>query len=94
MKSERTSSISKARTLEEIAEFWDTHSLADFDDQTYEVDMTFDPAARRSVVSIEPELMEELRRVARERRVSTQTLVNLWLRQRIDQIQTPSGASS
>ena len=94
MKSEKTSSISKARTLEEMAEFWDTHSLADFDDQTYEVDMTFDPAARRSVVSIEPELMEELRRVARERRVSTQTLVNLWLRQRIDQIQTLSGASS
>jgi hypothetical protein len=53
--------ISQASTLEEIAEFWDTHSLADYDDQTYEVEMTFDPAARRTVVSIEPELMEDLR---------------------------------
>ena len=30
-------SISKARTLEEIADFWDTHSLADYWDQTHEV---------------------------------------------------------
>jgi hypothetical protein len=47
-KSEPTTSISKARTLEEIADFWDTHSLADYWDQTYEVEMTFDPSAQRS----------------------------------------------
>ena len=28
---------SKAHTLEEIADFWDTHSLADYWDQTHEV---------------------------------------------------------
>jgi len=34
-KSKQTS-ISKAGSLEEIAEFWDTHSLADYWDQTHE----------------------------------------------------------
>ena len=92
MSEPRVSSISKARTLKEIAEFWDTHSLADYDDQTYEVEITFDPSARRPVVTIEPELMEELRQIARERKVSTQTLINLWLRQRVDQLNAqPSG---
>jgi hypothetical protein len=94
MADEKASSISQARTLDEMAEFWDTHSLADYDDQTYEVDMTFDLSARRSVVSIDPELLEELRRIARERQVSTQTLVNLWLRQRVDQVQDQSAISS
>lgn len=37
-KEEQTTSISKARTLEEIADFWDTHSLADYWDETPEVD--------------------------------------------------------
>ena len=78
-------SISQSRTLEEMAEFWDTHSLADFEDQTYEVEMTFDSFARRSFVGIEPALMEELRRIARKRQVSTQTLINVWLQQRVDQ---------
>ena len=34
----RRTSISEAETLEEIAEFWDTHSLADYWDQTHEVE--------------------------------------------------------
>jgi hypothetical protein len=86
MAGDRASSISQSRSPEEMAEFWDTHSLADFEDQTYEVELTFDPSARHSIVGIEPELMEELRRIARERQISTQTLVNVWLRQRVDQV--------
>jgi hypothetical protein len=89
----KVSSISQTRTLEEMAEFWDTHSLADFDDQTYEVAMTFDPSARRSVVGIETELMAEIRRIAKERQVSTQTLVNVWLRQRVDQMTSQPAAA-
>lgn len=86
MPEDKVSSISHARTLEEMAEFWDTHSLADYEEQTYEVEMTFDPSARRTVVNIEPELMAEILRVARERRVSAQTLINVWLRQYVDQL--------
>ena len=86
MAEDRLSSISQSRSVEEMAEFWDTHSLADYEDQTYEVEMTFDPAARRSLIGIEPELMNELRRIALQRQVSTQTLVNVWLQQRVDQV--------
>lgn len=46
MANKNVSSISKARNLEEMAEFWDTHSLADYEDKIYEVEMTFDPSAR------------------------------------------------
>ena len=86
MPEDRVSSISHARSWEEMAEFWDTHSLADFDEQTYEVEMTFDPVARRAAVSIEPELMADIARIARERKVSVQTLVNVWLRQYVDRL--------
>ncbi len=37
-KNAKVTSISKARTLEEIADFWDTHSLDDHWDQTHEVE--------------------------------------------------------
>jgi len=88
MPDEGVSSISRSRTVEEMAEFWDTHSLADYEEETCEVEMTFDPTARRTFVSIEPELLQDLHRIALERRVSTQTLVNLWLRQRVDQLKS------
>jgi len=86
MRENKASSISKSHTLEEMADFWDTHSLTDYEDQTYEVEMTFDPSARRSVVTIEPELMKDISQIARERKVSAQTLVNVWLRQYVDRI--------
>ncbi len=86
MSKDRASSVSQAHSLEEMADFWDTHSLADYDDQTYEIEMSFEPSARRTVVAIEPDLLTDLSRVARERKVSTQTLVNVWLRQQVDRL--------
>ena len=82
-----TSSISKARTYEEMGEFWDTHSTADYDDQTYEVnDVVFEPSARLNQVRIDPELMEELWAIAAKRRISAETLINVWLRQQVDEV--------
>ncbi len=45
MVDESKSSLSNASSYEEMAEFWDTHSLADYHDQTYELEMTFVSAA-------------------------------------------------
>ena len=47
-KDEQITSISNARNLEEIADYWDTHSLADHWDETYEVD--FEVRMQQSVV--------------------------------------------
>jgi hypothetical protein len=93
MPKDKVSSISKSRTLDEMVDFWDSHSLADYDDQTYEVEMTFEPSARRSLVTIEPELMADIAQMARERNVSAQTLINVWLRQYVDRLmsQTAEG---
>jgi len=79
------SSISKAASYEEMAAFWDTHSTADYDDQTYEVDMTFASTAFGNLVAIETELMRELRKLARQQRISPETLINVWLQQYVDQ---------
>lgn len=91
MQDANVSTISGSRTLEEMAEFWDTHSLADYDEQTYEVEMSFDPTARRTVVAIEPELMLDIAQVARSRNVTTQTLINVWLRQQVDRLMAQTG---
>ena len=72
----QSSSISKGRSLEEMADYWDTHSLADHWEQTHEVD--FEVRAPRRV-TIEPEVYAQLEEQARTRGVSLATLVNLWL---------------
>ena len=74
--------ISKARTLDEIADFWDTHSLADYWEQTEEVEFEV-RAKRRRRVTLAPELYTRIETQARMRGVLPETLVNLWLAERL-----------
>lgn len=74
------SSVSNTRSYEEMADFWDTHSLADYEEQTHEAEVIFEPEAQYTYVSIERELMNHLRQIARQQQVSPQTLIDLWLR--------------
>jgi len=53
-KEEQVTSISKSRTLEEIAEFWDTHSLTDYADQIREVEIEVRASHRR--VTLDPKV--------------------------------------
>ncbi|MGH9838367.1 MAG: CopG family antitoxin [Blastocatellia bacterium] len=77
-------SISKAGSVEEIAEFWDTHSLDDYWDQTHEVEIEV-RAVRRRRITIDPEVYEQVEAEARTRGVLPETLVNLWLMDRLQE---------
>ena len=81
-KNRKTTSISKARTLKEIGEFWDTHSLADYWDQTREVEFTV-RAKRRHRVTLDPDVYTRIETQARQRGVLPETLINTWLAERL-----------
>lgn len=77
-KKEGTSSISKAKSLEQIGDFWDKHSLADYWDKTREAAFTV-RATRRRRIAIDPEVYSQIEALAHRRGVSPETLVNLWV---------------
>ncbi len=75
------------QSYEEIAEFWDEHSLADYWEQTEEADFDVSPEARRHyLVQVDRELLIRAQGLARVRGVSTESLVNLLLAQRLDEL--------
>ncbi len=73
-------------TIEEAAEFWDTHDLADYWDLTEEVEFEVNLQRRRYLVALDPELAEKLAAEAHQRELATETLVNLWLSEKLQQI--------
>ena len=77
-----STSLSHACSLEDLAEFWDTHDATDFDQQTHEVAMEFDLRVRRHYIAIDPELLSLLREQAQVRGISAESLANLWLQER------------
>jgi hypothetical protein len=75
----KISSISKANSLEKIGEFRGTHDFTEFDDpNTPDVDFTVTCA-----VPVELDLLSSVEKQARRRGVKVETLVNLWLQQKL-----------
>ncbi len=71
-------------SLDAIAEFWETHSLADYWDQTEPAEFEFDPQARRRyLVAIDPDVLARVRTVAKQKGLQTESLINLWLEQKL-----------
>jgi hypothetical protein len=81
MDENRRSNISQADSLVAMGEFWDTHDFTEFD--TDAPDVVFDV---ESAVPIEAELLAAIEEQARVRGISVETLVNLWLQQRLEQV--------
>jgi len=75
----KLSSVSRADSIEQMGEFWDQHDFTDFDDQAApDVDFTV-----RSGVPLEPDLLARVEEQAARRGVSAETLVNLWLQEKL-----------
>ena len=70
-------------TAEDAGEFWDTHDLVDYWDKTKEADLTFNIRKRHYYIAILPQIAKELQRISEEQGVSTETVVNLWLQERL-----------
>ena len=69
-------------TLDDIAQFWDTHSTADYDDLTHEVQFEIKlhtAAENDESITLLPHLSKVLNELARVQGVSVETLVNVWL---------------
>jgi hypothetical protein len=75
-------------SYEEIADFGDTHSVADYWEQTESAEFEFSPQARRRyLVAIDRELLRRVQQIAQMRGVATESMVNLLLEQRLAELE-------
>ena len=75
-------------TPEEIGEFWETHSLADYWDETNEVDFQVNLKPKPNLIPVEREIAEQINAYATKQGVSPEKLVNFWLREKLKGIIT------
>ncbi len=74
---ERFSSVSEA------ADFWDSHDLADYWEFTEAQEFEVSLDRTRHLVGLSPDLAKSIVAEARRRGLSSETLVNLWLAEKL-----------
>lgn len=80
-----TRKIPDFKSLEEAAEYWDTHSFADYIEDTEPVEIEVSPTRRRIMVEIDNDILEKLKKVARKKHKGYDKLINSWIREKIIQ---------
>lgn len=71
----------KFNSIDDAAKFWDTHSVADYSDQLKEVPNVKIDIVRRHF-RVEDKLARRIDRIARQKGVSPETLIHLWLNEK------------
>jgi hypothetical protein len=74
---------SYAKSYKEIGEFWDTHDLGDYWDQTEPVEFEVDIQSETTYYALDRQLSQRLAKVAEEQGVSAETLLNTWVQEKL-----------
>jgi hypothetical protein len=83
--SDGKSSISRGQSYQEIGDYWDKHDLGDAWERTEPAEFVLSGHAKTTYYPIESTLSEKLHAAAQQRGVSAQTLLNLWLQEKVTQ---------
>ena len=74
-------------SIEEMAEFWDTHDSGDYEDCFgEEVEFELEVGNSQLYFPVEKDLGRKLREIARKQGISSETLLNLWVQEKLAQI--------
>ena len=79
------STISNAESYREIGEFWDENDLSDFWEQTEPAEFEVEIVSEKRYFPIEINLSVKISDIAAIRGVSPETLLNLWLQEKISE---------
>ncbi len=86
MAENKSSTLPRFDSLQDLVEFFDTHDMGEYWEHMPEAHFAVDIKRRSRLVSIEEELMRKLSAVAKTRHVSVETLINLWLKEKVAEV--------
>lgn len=75
--------IPETDSIEELAHFWDTHDLTDFEDQLEEVQEPVFEREQTVTVHLAREEAEAVKKIAESRGVGDAELIREWVREKI-----------
>lgn len=78
-------SIQKIPTdaIQQLAKFWDQHDLTDFEDQLEEVQEPVFKCKPTIKVQLQPEEIEEVKKIAKSKGIGYDVLIREWILEKI-----------
>ena len=81
----KTKSIPRFRSLDELVEFFDTQDMGDYLKEMPEAKFEVDIKRKTHLFALDAELAGKLTEIAKSKRTSSESLINAWLKEKIQQ---------
>ena len=75
--------LPKTDSISELAKFWETHDLTDFEEELEEVQEPVFARGERLTIDLSPAEAQALHKLAADSGVSDSTLVSRWVREHV-----------
>lgn len=79
----KTQRLPQTDSIHELANFWDTHDLTDFEDELEEVTEPAFESATVIPLNLESDEAEAVRRIAEAKGIADAELIRGWVREKI-----------
>jgi hypothetical protein len=83
MTKSKSKSLPRFRSLDKLVEFFETNDLGEYWDKMPEAHFEVDIKRRKHLVAIDAKLANKLTEIARSKEISSEKLINSWLREKI-----------
>ena len=83
MASSKSKNLPQWNSIDELVDYFDSHDMADHFDHMPEVQIDVDIKSKKYLVAIEEELISKLADIAKKESISSEQLINSWLKERI-----------
>lgn len=75
--------LPRTDSIDDLVEFFETHDMGEYWDQMPEAEVDFEIRRRKHLVALDDDLAGKLAKLARSRHVSSESLVNSLLREKL-----------
>lgn len=75
--------IPQTDSIQELADFWQTHDLTDFETQLEVVESPFSGAATTIKLQLQPQEVAAVEQVARSRGLDAEALIREWVLEKV-----------
>jgi hypothetical protein len=80
----KSKSLPKFESLDELVEFFDAQDMGQYWDEMPEAQFDINIKTKKHLVAIDEEIVPRLEEIAKSRKVSSERLINTWLKEKIE----------
>lgn len=83
MEKNKPRALPRSKSVKELVDFFETHDMGDYWKQMPEAHFDVNIKKRKHLVALEEDIVDKLTEIAKSKRVSSESLINTWLKDKI-----------